>query len=245
MLQNIYDQMWSDYQVAIKHNKLEIDSNIDKLNDTRRGITSLSYLNAHSPELIQEIYSFQNLISQIAPEQYYYPVEEMHLTILSIISCTEGFKLSDINTEMYKHVFMDVFRSQPPIDIEFRGITASPSCIVIQGFPLGNGLQILRDKLRDQFGNSGLRSSCDSRYKLVTAHSTVIRFRSPTVNNQRLLALCEKYREHNFGTITLTRFELVFNDWYQRLSNSISLSRMYVAEGCPRLASGKSTPEVS
>ena len=152
----------------------------------------------------------------------------MHLTILSIISCIKGFTLSDINIEKYQDVFNAVFAGQSSIEIEFRGITASPSCIVVQGFPLGNALEILRDKLRDGFTKSGLQCSFDSRYKLVTAHTTVIRFRRPIENNKLLLELCDKYKDHEFGNVNLTQYELVFNDWYQRLSNSKSLSQKCV-----------------
>ena len=70
----------------------------------------------------------------------------------------------------------------------------------------------------------GLRVTFDSRYKQVTAHSSLIRFRSPINNAQRLFNLCEQYRNHTFGRITLNDFELVFNNWYQHLDITQSLS---------------------
>lgn len=231
-MNKLYNAMWAEFCTAILQNSPQIDSNLDtNINnpiDTRRGITALAYLHKNNNRLVQEISSFKEQIRQIEPDQYYYPCEEIHLTILSIISCIEGFTLSDINIEKYRHVFNDVFAKQNPIEIEFRGITASPSCIVVQGFPSGNGLEILRDRLRDGFAKSGLHCSFDTRYKLVTAHTTVIRFRRLIQNRQILFTLSEKYREHYFGKVTLNRFELVFNDWYQRLANTTPLSQFNI-----------------
>ena len=108
------------------------------------------------------------------------------------------------------------------IEIDFRGITLSPSAIMLQGFPTDNSLNILRDKLRDNFKNSSLNQSIDSRYSITTAHSTVMRFQ------KKLIEIIEKYRNHNFGQFTVDKIELVFNDWYQREKNTVKLCDFYL-----------------
>lgn len=229
MIQSIYDDMWEKFKSASEQNKYELDPYLlDPHSDTRRGITALAYLNQNQSAALDEIVKFQNAVKAIEPQQYYHPLNELHLTLLSVISCMAGFQLSEINTETYAEIFASVVRDIHPIEIQYQGISASPNCILIQGFPIGDELEKLRNTLRTKLKAAGLRVSFDSRYTLVTAHSSVIRFRTPISNSKQLLALCHQYRNHSFGHIVLSDFELVFNNWYQNLSITQSLSRCSV-----------------
>ncbi len=76
-----------------------------------------------------------------------------------------------------------------------------------------------------QLSRAGLRASFDSRYKLVTAHSSITRFRAPVTNNTRLIEVCKHYRDYHFGRLVLSDFELVFNNWYQNLWLTKSLAK--------------------
>ncbi|MGB5446479.1 MAG: hypothetical protein WBM99_13355 [Psychromonas sp.] len=218
MIQAIYDEMWVSFCSALKHNQYLLDPFIGCADDTRRGITALAYLESNNKLVSREIALFLRQIQLIEPQQYYHPIDELHLTVLSIITCIAGFELADINPIKYADVFYKSFKGIDPIEIRFQGVTASPSCIVIQGFPVGNGLDQLRQNLRKQFEISGLCSSIDSRYRLKTAHITAIRFCSPIKDASKLESVCKKYKNHLFGKVKFTEFDLVFNNWYQNLS---------------------------
>lgn len=218
MVQTIYNEMWDNFSVAMKQKQYELDSSIDNPDDTRRGITALAFLEQNNPSAAREITWFLKQVKQIEPGQYYHPQNELHLTILSIITCVSGFRLADIKPAQYIEVFNEAMTGTDPIEIRFQGITATPSCIMVQGFPVGDGLEQVRNRFRDYFKESGLYSSIDSRYKLATAHVSVIRFRSPIADTERLVSLCKKYKNHHFGSIRFTEFELVFNNWYQNHS---------------------------
>ncbi|WP_231481143.1 2'-5' RNA ligase family protein [Sediminibacter sp. Hel_I_10] len=102
------------------------------------------------------------------------------------------------------------------INITFRGITASPSGIMIQGFIDNNELNAIRDRLRTEFKNSNLEQSLDKRYSIQTAHSTIVRFRTELSQKRKLLEFLDKNINYDFGTFKVNEFELVYNDWYQR-----------------------------
>lgn len=215
--------MWNNTVTSLKQGKCKIDTLIGDDNDTRRGVTALTYLNKHAPHVSQKISNMLKQLQLIEPDQYYYPQNELHLTILSIISCVSEFKLSHITPQPYIDIFRQCLQNIEPIQIRFTGITASPSCILLQGFPEGEGLESLRDNLRQGFKQSGLRTSIDSRYPLNTAHATVIRFCAPLVDNDEFMAKLQQYRNYDFGTVTLNNFELVFNNWYQNLAETKTL----------------------
>ncbi|MGO2507535.1 MAG: hypothetical protein ACTH6Y_00930 [Vibrio hibernica] len=224
MLEKIYDDMWSSSYQKIENNQYEIDTSIHDPEDSRRGITALAYLFNNNPEVTQSIGDFLSQIHHIEPNQYYYPQQELHLTILSIISCITGFRLNDVDPYLYIKIFNQCIKEVKPIDIKLVGVTTSSSCVLIKGFPVGEGLNELRDKLRMHFKQSLLRSSIDSRYTISTAHITAIRFSSQLEEAKRLVNKLSEYKDYDFGCITFTEFELVFNNWYQNLSETKSLS---------------------
>ena len=229
MIQERYDEMWKKFTAASESNNFELDNYLlHPENDTRRGITTLAYLKQNDTSALLEIEKFQNAIKAIEPNQYYHPIDELHLTILPVISCLKDFTLAQIIADDYKEVFLQVFSQTKPIEIKYQGITASSNCIMIQGFPLNDSLENLRNALRNAWFNAGLKINIDTRYKLVTAHSSAIRFCVPVTDAKRLFNLCEQYRNHLFGKMIFTNFDLVFNNWYQNLSITKTLSQVSV-----------------
>ena len=143
---------------------------------------------------------------------------------MGIISCYEGFTLDQINIPEYIDLIEQSLVELDQIEIEFRGLTASPSAIMIQGFPTDESLNIFRNKLRESFKNSTLEQSIDSRYTIAAAHSTVMRFQEKLENTKQLIQVAEKFRDYNFGKFQVKKLELVYNDWYQRERNTIHLA---------------------
>ncbi len=230
VLKKIYDGMWDSSYPKIDSGQCDIDTLISDPSDTRRGITALTYLQNNGNEVSQKITGFLCELQKVEPEQYYYPEEELHLTILSIISCIAGFQLDDINDSSYVEIFNQCMQDVEPINIKFEGITISTSCVLIQGFPIGEGLNELRNKFRNRYKESSLRITIDSRYTLNTAHVTAVRFMSPLINQQKVTDVLNRYRYYDFGTISFTEFELVFNNWYQNLSETKKLSNSSIKQ---------------
>ncbi|RDB05177.1 2'-5' RNA ligase family protein [Runella aurantiaca] len=212
-LEQHYHQLWTRSVQQFESGHFEYDPMIDAHVDSRRGITLL----ARPPLNVRT--AIETMLSDLKasePEQYYYPITDIHLTVLSIISCYENFSLSLIDTAQYAALVQEVIDAQKSFKIQFRGITASPSCLLIQGFPLDNVLKKIRNGLRQRFQNAGLQHSIDKRYAIQTAHSTVVRFRKPFMHPGAFLQKVKTYREVDFGTFDVNELELVFNDWYQK-----------------------------
>lgn len=215
-----YNQLYKTSSETILNGNYSLDSKINDPSDSRFGITLLL---RPSEKIKSNIQLFLNELKAVEPNQYYYPDSDIHITVMSIISCYEGFSLDKINVEDYIKIIEKSLEDLGEIKIEFRGVTASNSAIMIQGFPSDETLNNLRNKLRENFRNSTLEQSIDSRYSIATAHSTVIRFTEKLQNPEKLIEVVEQFRDDNFGEFTADKLELVFNDWYQRKENTILL----------------------
>ena len=219
-LKEHYNQLYKKSAESILAGNYNLDSQINNKSDSRFGITLLI---RPSEKIKANIQFFLEKLKAIEPEQYYYPDSDIHITVMSIISCYEGFSVDKIKVEDYIKIIQESLVDFGEIKIEFQGVTASPSALMIQGFPADESLNNLRNKLRDNFKKSPLQQSIDSRYVIATAHSTVMRFQEKLQNPEKLIEITEKFRDYVFGEFTVDKVELVFNDWYQRESNTIHL----------------------
>jgi 2'-5' RNA ligase len=219
-LQAHYDAMRQDAFQKLSRGEADLDTLLDSEHDTRRGITLLARPPARITSLIEALLAdFQ----QLEPTQYYYPTSDIHLTILSIISCYQGFTLDAIDPEKYKQAVRTILQHTSPFRIRFTGLTASLGGIIVQGFPEDTGLQSLRNQVRRYFQASGLQQSIDQRYSIQTAHVTVVRFRNKLADPARLRQAVERFEHYNIGSFEVDTLELVYNDWYQRQENTILL----------------------
>ena len=198
-----YQELYKSSIEKIKKGEYQTDPLIDSPTDRRFGITLL----IRPPQPIKEnIQVFLEELKRIDPFQYYYANSDLHITVLSIISCYEGFELDQISISEYSDVVKQSFRGIEKFKIEFRGITASDSGIMIQGFPENEMLDNIRSNLSINFKSSALQQSIDKRYSIQTAHATVVRFRKELRNRNEFLAGLERFRNYNFGS-----FEV--NEW--------------------------------
>ncbi|MDU0372821.1 2'-5' RNA ligase family protein [Hymenobacter endophyticus] len=204
------------------HEGADPDPLLHSPQDTRRGITLLARPPAAITAAIEDILAD---FRAIEPGQYYYPASDVHLTILSIISCYPGFTLTQIDPAAYCQAIRQITRRVRPFRIRYEGLTASPGGIMVQGFPEDDGLENLREATREFFRHSSLQQSIDARYSIHTAHSTVIRFTQPLTNAPALVARLAQHQDRYFGTFEVDAVELVYNDWYQRGPNTVLLEK--------------------
>ncbi|SNR32119.1 2'-5' RNA ligase family protein [Hymenobacter mucosus] len=219
-LQDHYDAMRTTAFSHFIQGKAELDPLLTSGEDTRRGITLLARPPGHILATIERVLAdFQKL----DPTQYYYPASDIHLTILSIISCHSGFTLSQADPTAYQDLVRTVLRKARPFTVRYTGLTASPGGIIVQGFLEDDSLEKLRSKIRMAFLSSGLQQSIDQRYTIQTAHSTVVRFIAPLPQPEGLVTALQNYRSVPIGLFEVDALELVYNDWYQRAANTVLL----------------------
>ena len=208
-----YRQLYIDSLEKLRQGGEELDL---QMNSRFPGRTGITLRIRPSAAVRVRIGAFLDDLKQVDPAQYYYPDSDRHITVLSVISAYDGFALPQIHPNEYIRTAQRVLAGFKPFALEMRGITASSGAVMIQGFFADDCMNELRDKLRDEFKNSSLQQSMDSRYRIQTAHSTVVRFRSPLNRRDDFLQLIEQYREVDFGHFTVDGIELVYNDWYHR-----------------------------
>ncbi|MEI9865447.1 MAG: 2'-5' RNA ligase family protein [Limisphaerales bacterium] len=219
----IYDRLWSEAVPAFERNELEIDPHLrNKDKDLRRGLTLLF---RPSAVVRDSINAFLHELKNIAPDQYFYSPEEFHITVLAIIPGSESWEENFQHLSDYKNIINEVVKKHAPFSVRFQGVTASRGAVMIQGFPNDDTLAKIRDELREAMRQNNFGGQLDVRYKIQTAHITVMRFCEATADWKRVLELLKANRATDFGETCVENLELVLGDWYASADTARTIQR--------------------
>lgn len=211
-MQTLYDRLWQEAAAAWTRGEVQIDPLLaDKAKDLRRGVTLL--LRPAAP-VREKVGAWLQRLGAELSGQYFYRPDELHVTVLSIISGTPHWQVEMERMDACRAIIGKVMDGRRPFQITFRGVTASPGSAMVQGFPVGQELATIRDGLREAFAKAGMGGLLDRRYRIGTAHMTAVRFRAPTPEGKRLTSLLQASRDEDFGAMKVDELQLVWGDWY-------------------------------
>ncbi len=207
-----YDRLWNGAVPAFERNEFEVNRHLlDRPNDLRRG---LSLALRPSRTVRDSLNDFLHGLAVAAPGQYFYRPEELHVTVLTIIPGSKSWQDKFHHLADYQAIIDEVLKRHRKFSIKFQGVTATPGAVMIQGFPSDDTLAQIRDDLREIFHQNGFGGQLDARYKINTAHMTVMRFSHAKTDGKNLLAFLNANRTTGFGETPVADLELIFGDWY-------------------------------
>ena len=194
-LRNHYKKLHSSALSSINKEGFNYDKELDNPSDLRRGLTLLIRPNKKIKEAFE---LFIHQAREVLPDQY--------------------FSMEGIEIDRYDEIIQKALRGVREFKLDFTGVFASASCLIIKGYPVNGYLEHFRQNLRNAFSGAKLEQSLDKRYKLVTAHSTVVRFKQPIKDKKKVIELVKAFSDFEFGCQSFEQLEFVYNDWYQRKS---------------------------
>lgn len=179
---------------------------------TGGAVRALSAARPHRCAILWRVIS--GVSPRLARANNFYGPEELHITVLSIIAGNELWEREIPRLEACRPIISDVLGRCRPFKIHFRGTTTSPDGVMVQGFPIGDGLAVIRDELRAALARHGFGDMPDRGYKRTTAHMTIMRFSKPCPDLKPLLSLLKASRETDFGNSEINTIQLILGDWY-------------------------------
>lgn len=206
-----YDAMWDRAWPHVAEGDVECDRHLAGGLDPRRGLTLIA---RPGPALADGFARLQDRLAAADPHQYRQPRADLHLTVLSLFTVTADPAPHLARRAEYAAAVRAAVDGLPPFAVDFDGITISRGAVLARGFPRDGTLEGLRARLRAALGASGLDGTLDQRYRLVTAHSTLLRFVAPPADPAGFAAALAEVRAMPLGTMHVDSLQLVVNDWY-------------------------------
>jgi len=208
-----YDAFWNAAAPEVRTGRVSLDAcALDKGNDARRGVTLLA---RPAPAVAERLAARLEALRGLEPGQYYQPRADLHLTVLSLFTATADHAPYLAHVDAYDAAVREAIRGEAPFTIDVRGVTLSPAAVLVQGFPRDDTLARIRARLRAALAARGLGGALDQRYRLETAHLTLVRFAAPLRDPARFVDALAAARTEAFGPSTVAALELVLGDWYQ------------------------------
>jgi len=195
--------------------------------DGRRGVTLAL---RPEPRVQAAVDGFRRKLAEVAPGQHFYRPDELHVTVLSVISCSEAWREEIHEWAAIRAVIGNVLRHRHRFNISFRGITASPGAVMVQGFPQSGTMEEIRDELRSVLRKNHLGGDIDRRYKISGAHITMLRFRQAQADWKPFVDLLKANRETDFGRTRVAKLQLLWGDWYASAQTVRTMQEYPLAE---------------
>ena len=207
-----YEALWADAQPKIAQGAVQVDEHLsDKPSDARRGLSVV----ARPPARVTQAYrAFRDEAQALEPALYAHRPAELHVTVLSLFTATADYAPHRARLPQYQAAVRDALAGGAPFSIVFRGVTASPGAVMLQGFPQDESLNELRGELRRTLTERGLGGGLDGRYTVITAHMTALRFRAALDHPAAFAELLARYRDHAFGEACVEALQFAEHDWY-------------------------------
>lgn len=207
-----YEALWADAIKGIGRGEIERDPVLEaRAPDTRRGMTVIARPSAGVARRATDVLRD---LRRLEPDQYFYAGSELHVTVLSLFTASADYEPLFARRADYTAAVDAALMEVHPVQLSFEGITASRASVMIQGWFETNALDIMRERLREELRRQGLSKGVDERYRLETAHMTVLRFRAKLREPERFADRLREVRDRCFGEMTTERFALVEHDWY-------------------------------
>lgn len=205
----LYEEISNNGLTKIKKGKEYIDNWINNYEQDRR--MGISLLIRPSEEIKEKIQSVLYEMEEIEPEQYYYPIEDIHVTLFDLITARQNFYYTNEQVDTFKKITRIVLADVNKFEINFDGIVASDGAIMVKGY-YEQPMEYIRQMLRKEIIKNNLK--IDERYTTRSSHITIARFSKHIKERDKLIKYIEQHKRYPFGKIKVSEIELIYHNWY-------------------------------
>lgn len=165
------------------------------------------------------------------PGHIIYDAARVHVTVRSIEARRAAPRADDDRVQQYAQLLAQAALNLGPITFTFRGLTASRSGVMAQGWPEVTGLREMRNVLHRELEEHSLLSGPEYVRVRTTAHASLAVFTTCLADPAGLVVFIERNRGTDFGACTMDSLDLVF---YERGPTSVSLRSLASVALVPR-----------
>lgn len=201
-----YERSWAEGAAALAAGAVECDPP-PREGDERWGLSIVLRPEGRVRERLAA--AADELRPFLGERQLLYGPSTLHTTLRSLEAHRGKIEAGDPLLSRYADALRELARSQP-LSIAYDGLTLGRSGVLAQGWPLGEGLQRLRDALHSRLADKGLAQSGPERSApRRTAHASLAVFQCPPESPGALLEHVAARRRLEYGRCDFSHAEIV------------------------------------
>ena len=218
LVDETYDAITARGDAAVTDSRIVTDPFLVDPSADRR--TGLSVVARPDAELRDRLVGMAKHLNSLEPGQFPYGAENIHVTVLNLLETMEPRADRSVLIDRFTPIVETMIAGCGPFAIRFSGVLLAPDCVLVKGYPMGSGLENLRNSLRREVRASGLDHLVETGYRHVTAHSTIFRFRTQPADPTRFRARIADLADTDLGRCTIATIQLIEHDWYLSASRT-------------------------
>lgn len=204
----LYSRIHSSNFERIRSGQVEIDKILASgLPDLRSGISLIIPVRG----MRKEYAAIVERMERAAPDQYYYPFEDLHVTVFDFLQASGSYSRNADLESAFLWISREAAASAGSFPIKMKGLVFSQAAGLIKGYD-DDVLIGLRKRIRDGMAACGMAN--DERYESESAHVTFMRFMGILADPGSLCGALKELEEFDLGAEKVTELELVEHDWY-------------------------------
>ncbi len=129
-----------------------------------------------SEEIVERIADLQHRLFEHEPEQYYYPPQDLHLTLVEVCHSRTREEAERIAAAV-RSCAPGLLSPETPAAIDAPAVTFDRKGVALSFLPCDSRLQSTRQAIRENLGRNGV--AVESRYLPLSAHITLLRYIRP------------------------------------------------------------------
>lgn len=205
-LSSHYDRIWNESKDSILANNIVYDPPPEDTSP-RWGISIVIKPSKVVSARISDV--LPGLHKYLGDDQSYYDNANFHTTITTIEFYRSKFNKNDERVLQYKEILQTLINKFKTVRINYEGIVASKSGVLVQGFPIDNTLQEIRGMFREALEENSLLNGPETEHPRQTAHSSLAVFLSPILDPEGLVQFIDENRHLKFGLSEADSIDLV------------------------------------
>lgn len=212
-----YQRMWNESKDQLRAGDVDPDPVPD--NNSRRWGVSI-VIRPTEPVLSRLTEVAKEIEKFTGTEQIIYDQSNLHTTLRSIEFQRLEVDENDEKVKQYEEALKAVVERFGPIKITYRGLTANRSGVMVQGWPVDDTLQEVREAFHNELEKRGLLGGPEETAVRQTSHASLLVVTHPLANSEGLADYVQSNRDTDYGTCEINEIDLVR---YRRAETSVSL----------------------
>ncbi len=210
-----YDRLLQAGRYGLGEEQVKADSSPGE-DGIRRGISAVIRLGPSTADRLSEVTS--SLHALAGPKHFTYRKDDLHITVRSLSSFREIVESNNRRAADFVKILRGVAKKYREFKVHFQGLTASPSVVMAQGWPVGPSFQSFRQELHERLSDEDLLDGPESGEARTMAHCSLVVFSDLVDKPAKLLDFIDSHRDTEYGTSVAHAIEVVR---YERIPSRV------------------------
>ena len=205
-IKQVYEHMWNASKAPLARGLIEPDP-IPSEGGRNWGVSAI--VRPTEPVLNRLEDAAKEVSELTGPEHAIYDASNLHITLRTLETYRSHVTEKDLLIRQYAGILKEIAHQSGPIRISYRGLTATRTSIIAQGWPLDDTFQTLRERFHKQLARTGLSDGPESNSIRQIAHTSLVVFGGSISSPGSLVDYIEANRTTNYGPTEITKIEIV------------------------------------